>query len=305
MLNGLERVILNAVEGRFSKGDSFRMRHAKDGDKICTPKDKDPAMTVTRISNGWVYHCHRCHTSGHIDDAALNPIQTRKRVDAVNDTRINSVTENVTLPFDFMPMTEEENCPVPYTAWHWFWKYSLTDQDIAKFNCGWSERYNRVIIPLYEYIYSVGDVARKLVGWVGREIECQSKEERKRRGVVKYLTRAKKGKRRFFVAPGEDTVVIVEDAISAMKVNLATGFTTIALLNTFVNNDLMRTLRGKVIYLWLDGDMLANSVQTVQRMRTLGLDAKHIHTPKDPKEYNSLFIRETIREKNICTLSKV
>jgi hypothetical protein len=43
--------------------------------------------------------------------------------------------------------------------------------------------------------------------------------------------------------------------------------------------------------------MLANSVKTVNRMRTLGLNAKHVHTPKDPKIYNSLAIRETIRVK--------
>jgi hypothetical protein len=229
----------------------------------------------------------------------MNPTQTRARIDAAHRVPINKVTENVTLPFDFEPMTGLDHCPVPYEAYHWFWKYSLTNDDIMKYNCGWSERYKRVIVPLYEYAdWGDGEKARKLVGWVGREIECKTKEERKEKGIVKYLTRAKKGDRRFFLAPGgETTIVIVEDAISAMKVNTATGYTTMALLNTHVSTDLMRTLRGKTIYLWLDGDMLANSVATVDRMRTLGLNAKHIHTPKDPKEYNSLFIKEQIRAK--------
>ena len=298
-MHKLKETILKAVDGKFLQGDSFRMRHDFDGDKVCTSKDKAPAMTVTRISNGWVYHCHRCHTSGHIGDVGLNPVQTRARMDTLKNIPVNKVTENVTLPLDFEQMTGLDHCPVPYDAYHWFWKYSITNEEVVKFNCGWSARYNRVIIPLYEYAdWGEEKCDRKLVGWVGREVECQSKEERTRKGIVKYLTRAKKGGRRFFTAPGEaDKVVIVEDAISAIKVNLATGYTAIALLNTSVSTDMMRTLRGKTSYLWLDGDMLANSVQTVNRMRTLGLNAKHVHTPKDPKDYNSLFIRETINVK--------
>lgn len=298
MNNSVQKTILKAVDGKFLQGDSFKMRHTGEGDKVCTPKDKDPAMTVTRMSNGWVYFCHRCHIQGFIKDDNLNPTQTRARIDALKKINISKVTENVTLPLDFEPMTGLDHCPVPYNAYHWFWRYSLTNDDIIKYNCGWSERYNRVIVPLYEYAHMGDEMARKLVGWVGRELECQTKEERKQKKVSKYLTRAKKGKRRFFVAPGEiDKVVIVEDAISAMKVNTVTDFTTVALLNTDVSNELMSWLRGKVIYLWLDGDMLAHSVKTVNRMRTLGLDTKHIHTTKDPKEYNSLFIDSTIRDK--------
>jgi hypothetical protein len=299
-MHRLKEIILKAVEGRFLQGDSFRLRHdyKLDGD-VCTKKGEPPAMTVTRVSNGWVFCCHRCHASGVIGDASMNPTQTRARMDALKSIPINKIVENVTLPFDFEPMTGLDHCPVPYTAYHWFWKYCLNNDEIVKFNCGWSERYNRVIIPLYEYAdWGEGEYARKLVGWVGREVECESKEERKRKGIVKYLTRAKKGERRFFTAPGDESkVVIVEDAISAMKVNLAMSYTTIALLNTHVSTDMMRTLRGKTIYLWLDGDMLANSVQTVNRMRTLGLNAKHVHTTKDPKEYNSVYIREQINMK--------
>jgi len=298
----LNEAVCEAISGgAFTHGDSFRICHTEmvDG-KVCTPSSEPPAMTVTRISGGWVFHCHRCHTSGAIYDDRLNPTQTKARVDALKNPVHHKVLADITLPVDFVPMTGGEDCSVPYHAWHWFWKYNLTNDEIAKFYCGWSENYNRVIVPLYEYAYLGEDIAKKLVGWVGREVECTSKEERKRKGITKYLTRAKKGQRRYFVAPGrEDKVVICEDAISAMKVNLATGYMGIALLNTSVNTDLIRWLRGRTIYLWLDGDMLANSVKTVARMRSLGLDTRNIHTPKDPKCYNSLFIREQIRDKTI------
>jgi len=297
-INDMVREAING-EGVFSPGDNFRICHTEIvNDKICTPSSEPPAMTVTRTSNGWIYHCHRCHTSGAIYDSGLDPAQTKARVKALKNSSRNRMTANITLPVDFIPMLGDDACPVPYQAWHWFWQYDLTKDEIVKFNCGWSDNYNRVIVPLYEYAHLGDGVAKELVGWIGREGECRSKEERKTKGIPKYLTRAKKGQRRYFVAPGDESkVAICEDAISAMKINLATGYTVIALLNTSVNTDLMRWLRGKTVYLWLDGDMLANSVQTVTRMQSLGLYARNIHTPKDPKCYDSLFIREQIREK--------
>jgi hypothetical protein len=299
MSKAISELILAAVDDKMMQGDTFKIRHTETvRDVICTPPDKDAAMSVTRVSNGWIYHCHRCHTSGIVYSDSLNPKQTRARVEAAKNGPKNRMTANITLPVDFEPMTDEESCPVPYDAWHWFWKYGLTNEDIMKYNVGWSANFNRVIIPLYEYAQLGDELAHKLVGWIGREIECQTKEERKRRGIVKYMTKSKKGRRRYFQAPGHpDTVVICEDALSAMNINIATGYTVIALLNTAVSNDLMRFCRGKKVYLWLDGDMLAHSVQTVNRMRSLGLNAKNIHTPKDPKEYNSLFIREQIHGK--------
>lgn len=293
-------VILKAAEGKFNLGESFRLRH-----EACTDKTKDPAMTVTRATNGWAYYCHRCGLGGMVWDESLNPDQTKARINALH-AKPNKVTEHVTLPMDFEPMIEagtfdfRGECPVPYEAWHWFWKYSMLSEDIVKYNCGWSNNYKRVIIPLYEYARLGDELARKLVGWVGREVKYNTKEERNAAGVSKYMTRARKGKRRYFVAPGEEgTVVITEDCISAMRVNIATGYTATALLNTSVSNDMMSWLRGKIAYLWLDGDMLASSMKQVQRMRGLGLKAKHIHTPKDPKEYNSLAIRATLRGETV------
>jgi hypothetical protein len=286
----INKVILDAVDSRMLQGDTFKIRHDE-----CTPPEKDPAMSVTRVSNGWIYHCHRCHKSGIVNSESLDPSATRARVNAVKAGPKNRITTNIVLPMDFEPMTDSDSSPVPYEAWHWFWKYGLTSADIEKYNCGWSANYKRVIIPLYEYAYVGDELAHKLVGWIGREVQCATKEERRSKGIIKYITQSKKGRRRYFQAPGEmGKVVICEDAISAMNINLALGYTVIALLNTAVSNDLLRWCRGKKVYLWLDGDMLAHSVNTVNRMRSLGLDAKNIHTPKDPKEYNSLFIKEQI-----------
>lgn len=296
----VKQEILDAVDKRFAQGDSFRMRHRfKNDGSECTPVDKDPAMTVTRVSNGWIFHCHRCHVSGVISNNNLNPGQTRARIEALKKIPINKVTEKVDLPNDFEQLTDKDLASeIPWGAYHWLWQYNITEEDFLNFKIGWSKAYQRVIIPLYEWAKFGDEWSSKLVGWVGREVKYSSKEERVKAGIPKYLTRAKKGKRRFFMIMGEEgKVVICEDCVSAMKVNMSTGYTTVALLNTSVSTDLMRWLRGKTIYLWLDSDMLADSVKQVNRMRELGLDAKHVHTPKDPKAYNTVFIKDTIGRK--------
>ena len=50
----------------------------------------------------------------------------------------------------------------------------------------------------------------------------------------------------------EDTVVVCEDCLSAIRVHESTGYCCLALLNTDVGEDLMRWLRGRKVYLWLD-----------------------------------------------------
>jgi len=290
----IEDIILEAVEGRYAQGESFRIRHDNKVDgTVCTRIDQPPAMTVTRTSYGWMYHCHRCHTSGCATDSKTSPKNTMERVKAIKNSKIDKVVEMVTLPNDFQPMSKrEKDSTVPWAAYHWIWQYGIASEHFTKFHVGWSALYNRVIIPLYEYAEVGDELARKLVGWVGRNVD--SKDIQRETNTPKWLTRSRKGKRRYFMAPGDQTVVLVEDAISAIVVHLATGHTTIALLTTSVSEDLMRELRGKTIYLWLDGDMLAHSVATVDRMRQLGLNAKHIHTPKDPKTYNKIFIQDTL-----------
>ena len=227
--------ILEAVEGRYAQGESFRIRHDEEvNGSVCTTKDKPPAMTVTRKENGWLFHCHRCHTSGYLTDIKTSPTKTMERMKAITNSKIDKEVMEVTLPKDFQPMSRRENdSTIPWAAYHWIWQYGISSEQFSKFNIGWSQMYQRVIIPLYVYA-QWGDehdnIAKDLVGWVGRDVN--SKEIQRETNTPKWLTRSKKGRRRYFATPGDSTVVLVEDAISAMVVHLATGYTTIALLTT-------------------------------------------------------------------------
>jgi hypothetical protein len=209
------------------------------------------------------------------------------------------------LPFDFRPFVSGDGSQqissnpniadsktVPWVAYNHLAKYGISHECMSKFNIGWSPSWHRIIFPLYEYTTVSDKKKRKYWGWVGRDPSWDGKDP----SNPKWMSRTNREKRRYYNCPGiENKVVLVEDAISATRVWSATKYTTIALLNTFVCNDLSRTLRGKTIYLWLDGDQLAHSVATVSRMRELGLDARRIHTPKDPKDYNEFAIQTTLK----------
>jgi hypothetical protein len=204
------------------------------------------------------------------------------------------------LPFDFQPFVphrgEEHGGAIPWVYCNHMWKYGLVEEEFYLYNVGWSKTWQRVIIPLYEYTFAGELPTRKLVGWVGRDPTWTKTHAAP--DHPKWLTRAQRGARRYFMAPGDDPkgpVVLVEDAISAIKVWKATDYTSIALLTTSVSNELMRKLRDRKIYLWLDPDQLANSVKIVCRMQELGLDAHNVHTTKDPKDYNELAIRVHLR----------
>lgn len=291
----IDRIVNNPqVQVRYRRGDSFRLKHKyKTNGTVCTEDSKDPALIVTRTKNGWVYYCHRCHFQGYLPDSGMSPKETAKRVKLLSDHAESRVQAKIVLPYDFINLrSESENLDeIPWDAYHHIWQYGITGEDITDHNLGWSPAYNRVIFPLYEYSLFGDTKMRKLVGWAGRDPDWKKGDKN-----AKWITRSEKGERRYFTSPGdEDTVVIVEDAISAIKVNRATGYTTVALLNAAISDNLCRKLRGKKIYLWLDGDMLAESLLQVQRMRQLGLDARHIYTPRDPKTYNSVYINSSLK----------
>jgi hypothetical protein len=305
---GIRKEILQAIDPDIKLGDSFRLVHEKKIDGAVCSLGKDAALSVTREKNGWVYYCHRCHEQGFIADDKKSPMEVKSMIEKLKGKKTHKLLAHVELPYDFIPLCKDFNTddvtlevcdwkaggPIPWSAYHWLWQYNIKERELWQFNIGWSEGYHRVIIPIYDYGSYDGTTEKKLVGWVGREVECESKEERKAKKIAKYLTRKSKATKRVYwstpAIKNRNNVVIVEDIVSAIKIHKSTGMETIALLNSHVGDDLLRKCQGKRVHIWLDGNMLAKSVGYTTRFRQFGLEASHVHTPKDPKTYNELFI---------------
>jgi len=298
----IQQEILDACSNKFSVGESFKIKHQRrlDGTE-CTPEHKNPAMTVTRTSTGWLFCCHRCNAMGMIPDKENSPRMTADRIKGLKKAQENVEFEKIQLPLDMVYLNQDTDYE-DNEAVYWLWNYGLVQEDWEMYEIGWSETYQRLIIPLFEY--SDGRYPepkdKKLVGWTGRDCTDKTKEERVTERTPKWITRTQKGARRYFTAPGDDkNVVIVEDSISAIKVSESTGFTAIALLQSTVSDDLIKKCRGAKVRLWLDPDMKQKSVKTVARMNQLGVNTKIILTEEDPKEYPSMKIHSILKEVKI------
>ena len=298
MQPAINEVILMAVGKRFCNvGDMFRLRHThKMNGDVCTPEDKSPAMTVTRTNDAWKWYCHRCRSGGYVSLLKQTPTDTISRVKALKDKvnkRLEDKTVEFTIPSDTIPLYDEDenrNLTAGHTAYAWLMQYRMTKYT-EKYNFGWSEHHSRIIMPIKE--------DDELVGWVGRCPNRISKHNRAKHNRPKYLTHKKKGHGRlYYIIKGKiDTIIIVEDIVSAIRVHEATGATTIALLNAGVSDELMQSFdKSAQIFIWLDEDMQKESYNKSNRYSQLGYNCKSIVTRLDPKEYGNLYIDDLLNE---------
>jgi hypothetical protein len=276
------------------------VKHIKRQNGEYCSLNKNPAMKIYRKEDGWYFHCFRCGYQGFISDGGATPFELKARWKALQSQKSKESLEQITLPEDFIPMLSGNQLEIPAEAWHWFWQYQLSAKVVAQHRIGWSNTYQRVIIPCNktEILTPSGDYAYKLLGWTGREVMCKDKEERNKKGIIKYLTKKSAHvKHLFFHTPveGSDRVVLVEDIISAMKISSMTNTSAIALLTTYIPPSLMVKLRRYHITIWLDGDMLAKAVNYVSMYGQRGFNVGHITTPKDPKCYTFEELNEHLK----------
>ncbi len=90
--------------------------------------------------------------------------------------------------------------------------------------------------------------------------------------------------------------MIVEDALSAIRIHEATGLETVALLNTTVGTDLFHEYMEYNMLIWLDSNATVDAIKAVGSATSFGIRATHILTPKDPKYYNNVGIKSYIDE---------
>lgn len=301
--NELPWELQNALKGDWDLGKTKRITHLEREDGTNCSRGKNQALSIMRKVDGWWFTCFRCGYSGYVGDMNKSPAEIKAVLEGLKQKKEFESMDCITLPADFQKMEEDPamhtpGTNIPYIAYNWFWECNITDEVYTKYNVGWSDVYNRVIVPIYEYGNQGEQLARKLVGWIGRDARKMTKTERTVGNIAKYLTRkSSEYKRIFFHAPYQSNVyVIVEDVLSAMKVSNAAKVNSIALLTTYIPFDMLLRLRKHRIILWLDNDQLSNMMETVSKASSSSIRCTYIHTPKDPKRYNSVLVRTKIKE---------
>lgn len=292
----LDNALSKAMYMEMQPGENRRIMHEfnKDGDP-CS-QGKDPCMNIHRTTSGLKYYCHRCEEGGFITMNKLSPMETleltkmiikRKEID---NELLDMSVDNLDVPDDCVSVI---NCSkdgvstwnstaVPWVAIHWLWSAGYMLPDEIEFEIYWSSSYNRLIFP-------IRDPGGALLGWVGRNVDQSG---------PKYMTRkqgSKKDRLLYVVEGTTDRIVFTEDIVSALKVNAATGYTTVALLTTALSFSIVKRYKGSELFLWLDGDMMTKSIKRLMRMTSLGYYMHSVRTRLDPKEYTPQEIIEHLK----------
>lgn len=236
------------------------------------------ARLYTRTTlKGDVFHCFNCGVSGFIPNKYKYDLSKLKERLASGGTEITEEVDTIHLPYDVVP-------ELPPLALMWLNKYGIDYTTARKYGFVYSERMNRLILPLY-------DEEGALIFWQGRGLARPTKD------FPKYInTTTRVGKYKVFKNEVSKSVCLVEDILSAIKVCLA-GINSIPILGSYVNGKLLTYCKDyDRIYLWLDYDKKFESIKYSQKIRTLtGKPCHSIVTELDPKEYTIKQIQDTLR----------
>ncbi len=117
--------------------------------------------------------------------------------------------------------------------------------------------------------------------------------------ISKYTTHknpANKQRLMFHINPeNSSTCVVVEDIVSAIVVNKATGFAAIAVLTNSIGDDIIVTLRQySSVIVWLDYDIRVSAIKQTKRLKALGLNVTCKTTLLDPKNHTQQEIKEIL-----------
>jgi Zn ribbon nucleic-acid-binding protein len=185
---------------------------------------------------------------------------------AMNTSR-EEVTNNVRdFPFD-------ATSNLPTHAYRWLYSCGIYQEQIDKYKIQWSNYYNLVC-------WNIHGVDGKFLGWQGRCFDPEAK--------TKYVIQGKIHDGICILpypSTKQDICVLCEDYMSAIRVS--SHLPCVPLFSCSINTEHLRTLskRFSTLIIWLDSDKLDNARKIASQASMLGLYAKVLYTPEDPKNY--------------------
>jgi hypothetical protein len=193
---------------------------------------------------------------------------------------ITNLVKEIRIPKDF-------NIKIDKVGLLWLMKYGILPDEISTFGIGWSDQYQRLILPVFQ--------GERLVYWQGRTFKPITKNN------PKYLNIRQSGAknvffRRFSAFTKVSTnncsdmvsLCIVEDILSAIKVGRYVD--SLALLGSYLPKSITGIIKNKYqkVILWLDKDKYKTAIKEARKINELtGIPVKVICTEKDPKEISN------------------
>jgi hypothetical protein len=224
---------------------------------------------------GYLLFCHYCGKKKWIPRSGFSPSAVRTLL----KTPKRKVYENISLPSDM-------SYDIPAVGKVWLYEYGLTESLIRELGFGYSEKYNRLIMPVYN---SDGE----LIHWQGRYLKDFIKDK-----TPKYITRTKSGNYFWAYNPSNSTrAILVEDMLSAIKVGLA-GYAGICLFGSYLKDETINSIADlyEQLTVWLDPDKRKAATKYTKRFSSFGYNFNVVLTAtKDPKEYSATEIKQFLK----------
>jgi hypothetical protein len=219
------------------------------------------------VKNYWG-NCYRCGYSP-VEFKGQQTLAELKRIRELNDEAAEMVLQ-IKLPQDF---TNE----IPRHARIWLFKGGITEETWRKYGIGYSERLDRVVLPVYD--------TKGNLEWY----QCRALHEGQ---IPKYLQPSRDRSCIMFHAKPETATnnrraIVVEDILSAIRVGK--NINTYSLLGTKITTEQASVLsKYDNVTTWMDPDK-AGKDGAYKIRKTLGLvtDVSNILTSVDPKKLSN------------------
>lgn len=229
----------------------------------CKPYGDNDRLYITRENNGTTVlaYCHHCGKRGYFSEDYAS---AKQRLSAFTSVRSKSTT--FSLPCDSTGVVEN---------WHkvarsWWYSFGLTDIEAKQHGIVYSPYLHKLIVPVSRDGELLGYQERSLDG-----SKPKWKTKRKDRTVRLY----------YHVPTGSKRVVIVEDALSAIKV--ARHESSLAIFGNNMHKDILKMVVDSYdeFAIFLDDDehqVKINQTKMKQRLDLYGL-CSVLSIGKDPK----------------------
>lgn len=238
--------------------------------------------SITNMGKFYVVYCHKCKDKETQDPPPITPQERRALQQAAEAFEV----DDPVLPSDFTP-------DIPLQGLLWLSKGGLHVNDIKTCGFGWSDKLQRVILPVWDDL--------------GTLIAVQARNTGTAHGP-KYLGSVWSGQRPVWRSPldlqGSQTsatrrrgIVLTEDILSAARVGkIAEAW---SLLGTNLMPAVIKQIherKPEETIIWMDDDEAGwNARRTMLRqLGSVGINARAVVSDRDPKHHTLQEMRNLI-----------
>lgn len=234
---------------------------------------QDNSQLVSHSHKGYNRYCFRCNAHEFVPHGMLRiaDIERHKREREIMSARVPTLPKDYTLD-------------VPVRKMLWYLQYGI-DADLAReYRIGYSEKLDRIVLPVYEGDELTALQMRATDKWV----------------KPKYLNpHGPKVNSAVFTTHTNHhgITVVVEDILSAIKVGKVAHATSILGTNMTDARAMKIARDNHTAILWLDNDKAgkAGRVDAVRQLQMQGMTVYTVESDKDPKKYNTDEIKLYLR----------